>query len=119
MKWSEVQPWTGVESVQEVLKRLPQIHPYTEGVVDVSLPEGRLEGLVLEETRLQGIHKEIHIGGGHLGAHGSALYLLVQVCMEGKDVVFEHYVKEGLHDVLGQRVSSEVESSRAMVDRGS
>ena len=79
---------TGVESVQKGLKGLPRIRPYTKDVIDVTLPEGGLEGLILQETRLQGIHEEICIGGGHLGAHGSALYLLVYVCMEGKDIAF-------------------------------
>ena len=81
---------TGVESVQKGLKELSRIRPYTKDVIDVTLPEGRLEGLVLQETRLQGIHEEIHIEGGHLGAHahGSALYLLVYVCMEGEGIAF-------------------------------
>ena len=87
---------TGVESVQEVLKGLPRIRPYTEDVVNVASPEGGLDGLVLKKARLYGIHEEIRIGGGHLGAHGCALYLLVGVCMEGKYITFEDYVKEGL-----------------------
>ena len=54
---------TGVESVQKGLKGLSRIRPYTQDVIDVTLQEGGLEGLILQETRLQGIHEEIRIGG--------------------------------------------------------
>ena len=68
--------------------------PYTEDVVDVSSPEGGLDGLTLKKARLEGIHEEIRIRRGHLGAHGCALYLLVNVYVEGEDIAFKNYVKE-------------------------
>ena len=48
-----------------------------------------------------GIHKESHRWGPSC-AHGSPLYLLVYVRMEGKYVAFKYYVRECLHDVSGQ-----------------
>ena len=73
-----------------------------------------MEGLILEKMRLQGIHKEIRIEGDHLGAHGSALYLLVYVHMERKDIAFEHYVKQCLHDVFGQWEISVLQRTEAL-----
>ena len=76
---------TGIESCRKASRdSLESIHT-PEDVIDVTLPEGRLEGLTLKETGVQGIHKEVCIGGGHLGAHGSTCW-----CMEGKDVAFKY-----------------------------
>jgi len=47
----EVYGWmTGIESVQKGLKGLSRICPYPEDVIDVTLPEGGLEGLTRKET---------------------------------------------------------------------
>ena len=89
---------TGIESCRKASRdSLESIHT-PEDVIDVTLPEGKLEGLTLKET-VQGIHREICIGGGHLGAHSSALYLLVygrtRCCIQVLSKVC-------LHDVSGQ-----------------
>ena len=49
----EANGWmTGIESVQKVLEGLFRIRPNAEDVVNVSFPEGRLEGLTFKESRL-------------------------------------------------------------------
>ena len=61
-----------------------------------------MKGLTLEELSLQGVHEDVGIGGGHLGAHCHSLCLLVDVCVERENTALENYVKECLHNISGQ-----------------
>ena len=54
-----------------------------------------MKGLTLEELSLQGVHEDVGIGGGHLGAHCRSLYLLVDVCVERENIARENYVSVG------------------------
>ena len=62
-----------------------------------------MKGLTLKELSLQGVHEDVCIGGGHLGAHCRSLYLLVDMCVKRENIAFENYVKECLHNISGQR----------------
>ena len=61
-----------------------------------------MKGLALEEPSLQGVHEDVCVGGGHLGAHCCSLYLLVDMCVERENIALENYVKECLHNISGQ-----------------
>ena len=41
-------------------------------------------------SSLQGVHEDVHVGGGHLVAHCHSLYLLVDMCVEREKIALEN-----------------------------
>ena len=61
---------------------------HTQRMLLIYFLEGRLKGLTFKEPSLQWVHEDVGIGRGHLGANRCSLYLLVDVCVERKDIAF-------------------------------